>query len=79
MGWWLNTDRQVPSAPADTFVAWGHSDGEFEAYIVVIPSLELVVTRTGDSLLSSSNLPLYEGLAPFLDLVMQAVKGHGVE
>jgi CubicO group peptidase (beta-lactamase class C family) len=79
MGWWLNTDRQVPSAPADTFVAWGHSDGEFEAYIVVIPSLELVVTRTGDSLLSASNLPLYEGLAPFLDLVMQAVTGHGAE
>ena len=79
MGWWLNTDRQAPSAPADTFVAWGVSGLTNETYIVVIPSLDLVVTRTGDTLRSSRGSPLYEGLAPFLDLVMQAVTGHGIE
>jgi CubicO group peptidase (beta-lactamase class C family) len=79
MGWWLNSDRQVPSAPADTFVAWGVSGWNNEAYIVVIPSLDLVVTRTGDTLRNTTDGSLYEGLAPFLDLVMQAVRGHGIE
>ncbi|RRJ83876.1 serine hydrolase domain-containing protein [Aestuariirhabdus litorea] len=49
--WWVNQgvesqDQPLawPSAPADTYTAWGH----WGQYIFVIPSLDLVVVRTGD-------------------------------
>lgn len=49
--WWLNAGRpskgiasRWPAAPADTFSASGH----WGQYIIVIPSLDLVIVRTGD-------------------------------
>ncbi|WP_426416269.1 serine hydrolase domain-containing protein [Aestuariirhabdus sp. LZHN29] len=49
--WWVNAGVESqqqplawPGAPADTYAAWGH----WGQYIFVIPSLDLVVVRTGD-------------------------------
>ncbi len=42
---WLNGTNDLPDAPADTYLCRGH-DGQF---IVIIPSKELVIVRTGYS------------------------------
>ncbi len=42
---WLNGTNDLPDAPEDTFLCRGH-DGQF---IVIIPSKELVIVRTGYS------------------------------
>jgi len=46
--WWLNTelDGKVPwpDAPKDTFIAWGH----WGQFIIIIPSLKMVIVRTGE-------------------------------
>lgn len=45
--WWLNTklDGKTPwpDAPSDTYIAWGH----WSQFIVVIPSMNAVIVRTG--------------------------------
>lgn len=41
--WWTNTTGQLPDVPRDAFWAWGQGD----SLIVVIPSLQLVISRIG--------------------------------
>jgi CubicO group peptidase (beta-lactamase class C family) len=41
--WWTNKSGLMPNVPQDTFWAWGLG----EELIVVIPSLDLVITRNG--------------------------------
>jgi hypothetical protein len=44
--WWINVDsRLIPSAPTDLVAAIGN----MERNVYVVPSLELVVVRLGDS------------------------------
>ncbi|HVF18011.1 MAG TPA: hypothetical protein VNA21_13920, partial [Steroidobacteraceae bacterium] len=43
--WWTNANKQIPEVPADAFWAWGLAD----SLIVVIPSLDLVITRVDGS------------------------------
>ena len=49
--WWTNKDieehgyeKWLPDAPEDTYTATGH----WGQYIVVVPSWDLVIVRTGD-------------------------------
>jgi CubicO group peptidase (beta-lactamase class C family) len=46
--WWLNTkvDGKTPwpDAPEDTFLAWGH----WGQFIIIVPSLNMVIVRTGE-------------------------------
>jgi CubicO group peptidase (beta-lactamase class C family) len=45
--WWLNTPisgkTPWPDAPLDTYVAWGH----WSQFIIIIPSKNVVLVRTG--------------------------------
>jgi len=48
--WWTNKSGTMPNVPTDTFWAWGLG----EELIVVIPSLDLVIVRTGGQATASS-------------------------
>jgi CubicO group peptidase (beta-lactamase class C family) len=43
--WWTNTSGELPGVPRDAYWAWGLGDN----LIVVIPSLDLVIARTGNN------------------------------
>jgi CubicO group peptidase (beta-lactamase class C family) len=43
--WWTNTSGEMPGVPSDAYWAWGLGDN----LIVVIPSLDLVIARTGNN------------------------------
>jgi CubicO group peptidase (beta-lactamase class C family) len=68
--WWTNAERQLPDVPADAYWAWGLGD----SLIVVIPSLDLVISRVGAPL---TNRPVwngnYEVLRPFLTPIVQSI------
>ena len=42
--WWTNATGAMPGVPRDAYWAWGLH----ETFIIVIPSLDIVVARTGD-------------------------------
>lgn len=42
--WWNNGDGQIAGVPTDAYWAWGY---QHDSLVVVIPSLDLVVVRTG--------------------------------
>ncbi len=44
LGWWNNADNVMAEVPADAFWAWGLHDN----LIIVVPSLDMVITRTGN-------------------------------
>jgi CubicO group peptidase (beta-lactamase class C family) len=73
--WWTNKSGTMPNVPKDTFWAWGLG----EELIVVIPSLDLVIVRTGGQATASSagrtwNDLDWDGdvavLTPFLDPIV---------
>jgi len=43
--WWTNTSGELPGVPRDAYWAWGLGDN----LIVVIPSLDIVIARTGNN------------------------------
>ncbi len=75
--WWTNATGMLPNVPRDAYWAWGLGD----SLIVVIPSLDLVIARTGNSP-DVAGLPRwrnnwngdYSVLAPFLDPIVQSVQ-----
>jgi len=66
--WWNNNDGTLPHVPRDTYWTWGLGD----SLCVVIPSLDVVVTRAGKAW---PDLPggHYAKLAPFLDPIVASV------
>jgi CubicO group peptidase (beta-lactamase class C family) len=75
--WWTNATGQLPEVPRDAYWAWGLGD----SLIVVIPSLDLVIARTGSDA-DNAALPHwrsgwdgnYSVLAPFLNPIVQSVQ-----
>jgi CubicO group peptidase (beta-lactamase class C family) len=72
--WWTNADGVLPDVPRDAFWAWGLH----ESFIIVVPSLDLVIVRAG----SRGWHPLeeenfwngdYTILEPFLTPIVQSV------
>lgn len=74
--WWTNATGLLPEVPTDAYWAWGLGD----SLIVVIPSLDLVIARTGNN----PDVPAlpkwredwngdYTVLAPFLNPIVQSV------
>jgi CubicO group peptidase (beta-lactamase class C family) len=78
MMWWTNTTGELPDVPRDTYWAWGLGD----SLIVVIPSLDVVIARTGNNP-DDPSLPQlrterngdYKVLAPLLTPIVQSVTG----
>jgi CubicO group peptidase (beta-lactamase class C family) len=74
--WWTNAAGTLPNVPTDAYWAWGLGD----SLIVVIPSLDLVIARTGNSP-DNAALPQwragwngdYTVLAPFLNPIVESV------
>jgi CubicO group peptidase (beta-lactamase class C family) len=73
--WWTNANRELPDVPADAYWAWGLGD----SLIVVIPSLDIVVSRVGRNpdiagpRWRASWNGNYEVLRPFLTPIVQSV------
>ncbi|MCC6680102.1 MAG: serine hydrolase [Phycisphaeraceae bacterium] len=69
LGWWNNADSVMSQVPTDTFWAWGLHDN----LIIVIPSLDLVVARTGNSGEDwdpSGDLDYVNVIEPFFNLLL---------
>ena len=63
--WWNNADGTLAKVPRDAYWSWGL----YDSLIVVIPSLDLVVTRAGKSWERQSS-GHYEVLKPFLEPIV---------
>ncbi len=76
MLWWNNGDGTIPALPRDAFWSWGL----YDSLILVIPSLDLVVARAGQSWKRTSD-EHYDVLKPFFEPIALATQagpgGHG--
>ena len=67
--WWNNADGSITDVPTDTYWAWGLG----ESLIVVIPSLDIVISRTGSNAFPGSRSPsYYQVLEPFIQPIAQS-------
>jgi CubicO group peptidase (beta-lactamase class C family) len=74
--WWTNASGELPGVPRDAYWAWGLGDN----LIVVIPSLDVVIARTGNNP-DDASLPQlrternsdYGVLAPLLTPIVESV------
>jgi CubicO group peptidase (beta-lactamase class C family) len=69
--WWNNADENIEGLPLDTYWTWGL----YDSLIVVMPSLDIVVARAGQSWKRTKGADHYEVLKPFLLPIVAAVKG----
>jgi CubicO group peptidase (beta-lactamase class C family) len=74
--WWTNASGELPGVPRDAYWAWGLGDN----LIVVIPSLDLVIARTGNDpddptlpQLRTQRNGHYEVLGPLLTPIVESV------
>lgn len=70
--WWNNNDGALPGVPRDAFWSWGL----YDSLIVVIPSLDLVAARAGDSWKRDGG-DHYAVLGPFLRPLVAAANPGG--
>ncbi len=68
MLWWTNADSTLPSVPRDAFWSWGLG----ESLIVVIPSLDIVVARTGNPWRTGPWTANYAVLDQFITPIVKA-------
>jgi CubicO group peptidase (beta-lactamase class C family) len=76
--WWTNTTGQMANVPTDAYWAWGLH----ETFIIVVPSLDLVIARAGNQGWHKSSTGVhqpevwnanYSVLEPFLTPIVQSV------
>ena len=72
--WWNNADGTLADVPRDAFWSWGLHD----SLIVVIPSLDIVISRAGQGWRDGWGAG-YARLAPFLNPIVAAVAGPAGE
>jgi CubicO group peptidase (beta-lactamase class C family) len=65
--WWNNADATLQDVPRDAYWTWGL----YDSLIVVIPSLDIVVARAGQSWKRNSD-EHYDVLQPFLQPIVEA-------
>jgi CubicO group peptidase (beta-lactamase class C family) len=70
--WWNNGDGTLPGVPRDAFWSWGLHD----SLILIVPSLDLVVARAGQSWKRTSG-EHYPVLRPFFQPLAAAVRESG--
>jgi len=56
LGWWMNSDRLVSSLPRDAMVGLGNGD----RVLLVVPSLDLVMVRSGDLLAPAEGAAIWK-------------------
>ena len=66
--WWTNADSTLPDVPRDAYWAWGLGD----SLLVVIPSLDLVIVRTGSGFGRSTWNANYAVISPFITPIVKA-------
>ena len=69
--WWNNGDGSLPDVPTDAYWAWGL----YDSLIIVIPSLDIVAARAGDTGWRADWNSDYTVLTPFLRPIVGAVLG----
>lgn len=69
--WWNNADEMIEGLPLDTYWTWGL----FDSLIVIMPTLDMVVARAGQSWKRTDGEDHYEVLKPFLLPIVAAAKG----
>jgi CubicO group peptidase (beta-lactamase class C family) len=67
--WWNNADSALPDVPRDAYF----SHGLGESYILVIPSLDMVIARAGNGW-APGTTPQYSAHAPFFNPIVAAVR-----
>ena len=67
--WWNNADETIEGLPLDTYWSWGL----YDSLIVVMPSLDIVVARAGQSWKRAKGAEHYDVLKPFLMPIVSAV------
>ncbi|MBE9570421.1 MAG: serine hydrolase [Proteobacteria bacterium] len=67
--WWNNADRALANVPRDAFWSWGL----YDSIIAVIPSLDIVVSRAGESWKGKRSPSYYRILEPFLEPIVESV------
>jgi CubicO group peptidase (beta-lactamase class C family) len=67
--WWNNADGTLAHVPGDAFWSWGL----FESIILVIPSLDVVVSRAGTEGWQNGFAADYEVLEPFFTPIAESV------
>lgn len=72
--WWNNADGTLRTVPKDAFWSWGL----YDSLIVVIPSLDIVISRAGQSWKRNSD-DHYSVLEPFLGPIVGAVQDDLLE
>jgi hypothetical protein len=70
--WWNNGDGALADVPRDAF--WGYGLGD--SLVAAIPSLDIVVARSGSAWPGSRKPSYYRVLAPFLGAIIGALR-HG--
>jgi CubicO group peptidase (beta-lactamase class C family) len=66
--WWNNADATLTHVPSDAFWSWGL----YDSLILVIPSLDIVVARTGQSWKRQPGGQHYDVLRPFFEPIAAA-------
>ena len=67
--WWNNADGALANVPQDAFWSWGL----YDSIIAVIPSLDIVVSRAGESWKGKRSPSYYRILEPFLEPIVESV------
>ena len=73
--WWNNADGTLKNVPRDAYWTWGL----YDSLIVVIPSLDIVVTRAGQSWKRHDGDDHYAVLEPFLGPIAEAAADNLLE
>lgn len=68
--WWNNADGTLEGVPRDTYWSWGL----YDSLIVVMPSLDMVVARAGQSWPRPKGADHYDVLRPFFQPLVAAVR-----
>ena len=67
--WWNNADGTLANVPRDAYWSWGLHD----SFIIVIPSLDIVISRAGSDWPGDRGENSYKILNPFLEPIVQSV------
>lgn len=68
--WWNNADGSLKNVPRDAYWSWGLHD----SLILIVPSLDIVASRTGRSWPRKKGAATYDVLRPFFEPIVSAVR-----